>query len=238
MEWFENWFDSPYYKILYQHRNDQEAQSFINRLTQIIPLNHEDWILDLACGRGRHAKCIHELGFSVIGIDLSKESILEAKKYENEHLQFFIQDMRNFSLPKNFQLILSLFTSFGYFEDTEDNFRVLQSVYKHLKPKGYFVLDFFNSEWVLNHLIEYEQKILENISFDIFKFIENQKIVKKIVINNEKTFYEKVSLFSSEDLELMLKKTGFEIIHWWGEYDLTEFDKKRSSRCMFCVKIH
>ncbi len=235
MQWFENWFDTHYYKILYQHRNDEEAQLFILNLFKFIPLNSEDWILDLACGRGRHAKFIHQLGYKVLGIDLSKESILEAKKFENPHLQFEVQDMRYFQLPIQFQLIMSLFTSFGYFENDDDNLHVLKKVYEHLLPKGYFILDFFHSEWVLKHLVPHETKLLNNIYFEIHKYVENQKIVKKIFIadgNQEFTFYEKVNLFTPKDLQNRLEKTGFKIINQFGNYELQSINPE-STRVIF-----
>lgn len=240
MQWFENWFDTHYYKILYQHRNDEEAQFFIRNLLKFIPLNSEEWILDLACGRGRYAKFIHHLGYKVYGLDLSKKSIIEAKKFENSHLQFEVQDMRNFYLPQKFQLILSLFTSFGYFENIDDNLLVLKNVYNHLLPNGYFVLDFLHSDWVLKHLVPHETKLLNNIHFEIHKYIENQKIVKKILITEGTqfyTFYEKVSLFTPKDLQEMLEKTGFKIINQFGDYELQPLNSESSRIILWVQKV-
>lgn len=238
MQWFENWFDTPYYKMLYQHRNEEEAQVFIQHLFQKIPLQKDFWILDLACGRGRHAKFMHQLGYKVYGIDLSYESIREAQKFQNNHLIFEVQDMRNFLLPIDFQLVLSLFTSFGYFEDVNDNLKVLHQVYKHLLPNGFFVLDFLNVDWVLNHLIPSETKIIDHIEFNIYKYVENQRITKKIMIHDGKNvfhFCEKVYLFTYEDLIKMLQSIGLQVINHWGDYSLNAFTKE-SPRCVLLTQ--
>ena len=79
MEWFEDWFNSKYYHILYKNRDKSEAIFFLRNI--INQLKFKDGkILDVACGKGRHAKYFNKLGFEVIGIDLSQKSIEFAKK--------------------------------------------------------------------------------------------------------------------------------------------------------------
>ena len=94
MSWFTNWFDSKYYHILYKNRDINEAKFFIENLITKLDLKDKK-ILDLACGKGRHARLFNELGFNVVGIDLSLNSINEAKIFENKTLKFFQLDMRN-----------------------------------------------------------------------------------------------------------------------------------------------
>jgi 2-polyprenyl-3-methyl-5-hydroxy-6-metoxy-1,4-benzoquinol methylase len=81
-EWFRTWFDSPYYKILYSHRSEEEAALFIDNLLSFMDLPERSRVLDLACGRGRHSVYLNEKGFNVVGIDLSNNSISDAKKHE------------------------------------------------------------------------------------------------------------------------------------------------------------
>ena len=78
--WFESWFDSPYYHILYKNRDDTEAQKFLRNLLRVINPPSNAKILDLACGKGRHAIFLRKLNYKVVGTDLSKLSISEAKK--------------------------------------------------------------------------------------------------------------------------------------------------------------
>ena len=68
--WFKEWFDTSYYHKLYEHRNEEEAESFITLLSDHLKLSKGSLILDLPCGRGRHAIFLEQLGYQVIGADL------------------------------------------------------------------------------------------------------------------------------------------------------------------------
>ena len=85
-EWFEDWFDSPYYHILYKNRDDKEAKDFISNLINYLKPGTNNILLDVACGKGRHSLFLNQLVFTVDGFDLSENSINIAKKYENKKL--------------------------------------------------------------------------------------------------------------------------------------------------------
>ena len=91
--WYTSWFDSPYYHILYKNRDDKEAGLFMKNLTSFLNLSTSSKILDLACGKGRHSKYLNQLGYHVTGIDLSPQSIVYAKQFENDKLFFEEHDM-------------------------------------------------------------------------------------------------------------------------------------------------
>ncbi len=78
-QWYEKWFDSHYYHILYKNRNNEEAERFLNNLAKNIIPNQNSSIMDLACGKGRHSKYLSSLGHNVKGVDLSPQSIAYAK---------------------------------------------------------------------------------------------------------------------------------------------------------------
>jgi 2-polyprenyl-3-methyl-5-hydroxy-6-metoxy-1,4-benzoquinol methylase len=82
--WFSTWFDSPYYHILYEQRDEKEAASFIQALQQKLHIQPGMNVLDAACGKGRHAYNNHQMGYEVCAFDLSVESIAEAKKLKIE----------------------------------------------------------------------------------------------------------------------------------------------------------
>jgi len=81
--WFETWFNTPYYHLLYNNRSDAEADRFIGNLIKYLQLKQPSKIWDLACGKGRHSIALNKLGYNVVGTDLSEESISKALKYEN-----------------------------------------------------------------------------------------------------------------------------------------------------------
>ena len=94
MSWFAHWFDSPYYHTLYKNRDEKEAQTFIDNLVHHLQFPKGSKLIDIACGKGRHATYFNSLGFEVVGIDLSKNSISTAKQFENSSLVFDVHDMR------------------------------------------------------------------------------------------------------------------------------------------------
>ena len=93
-EWFDEWFDSPYYHILYKHRDYEEAKDFLDTLIRYFRIKPNHKVLDLACGKGRHSIYLNEQGFDVTGVDLSEQNITHARQFQNERLTFDIHDMR------------------------------------------------------------------------------------------------------------------------------------------------
>ena len=122
LKWFSTWFDSPYYHILYDERDENEASAFIKAIQQKLKTPKNTLVLDAACGQGRHAKTLHELGFKVDGFDLSPKNIEAANLYSTENLSFFVHDIRD-PLPKSgvYEWVCNFFTSFGYFDVKSDN---------------------------------------------------------------------------------------------------------------------
>ena len=113
-EWFENWFDTSYYHILYDYRNDDEAKLFMSNLIGFLNLSQGDKILDLPCGKGRHSLFLNSQGFDATGADLSVNSIMHAKQFQKEGLSFEIHDMRN-PLNGKYDSIFNLFTRLRMF---------------------------------------------------------------------------------------------------------------------------
>ena len=96
----------------------------------------------MACGKGRHSVTLNKHGLTVLGVDLAPNSILEAQKSETTNLSFGVHDMREVIAGKTFDAIFNLFTSFGYFDDLNDNVRVVQSMHSMLNDEGILVIDF------------------------------------------------------------------------------------------------
>ena len=126
-EWFAEWFDTPYYHILYKSRDNHEARVFIKSLVGLLQLPEASSVLDLACGKGRHSITLNEFGYKVLGVDLSAQSIAHANQFSNSSLSFAVQDMREPIQSKRFDAVFNLFTSFGYFSSKHENEKVCQA---------------------------------------------------------------------------------------------------------------
>lgn len=231
--WFKDWFNSPYYHILYKKRDDKEAQAFMDALANHLQLNASHRIWDLACGKGRHSIYLNSKGLNVIGTDLSENSIKEALKSSNDTLEFYTHDMRTPFRINYFTHVFNLFTSIGYFEDERDNMKVFRNVYQSLKPGGFFVIDFFNVIDVKACMIPDNKMVVEGIEFHIRKKIENNKIIKRIEFSDkgkEYFFEEKVTLISRMLFDAMGRNAGFKSHEVFGDYQLNAFDEKKSDR--------
>ena len=239
MSWFINWFDSPYYHILYKNRDKKEAEFFIENLAEYLSLKKRSKLLDIACGKGRHAKHFNSLGLDVVGVDLSSNSITTAKKNENETLQFFIHDMREVYKENRFDVVTNLFTSFGYFEKDEDEQKAINAMASNLKKEGLLVIDFMNAKKVIANLVASEQKTIDGITFNIKRSVRNNHIIKDIHISDSKTkhhFQEKVKALTLADFSTFITNSGLKIIDIFGNYKLEEFNAQTSDRLILICK--
>jgi 2-polyprenyl-3-methyl-5-hydroxy-6-metoxy-1,4-benzoquinol methylase len=238
-EWFKTWFDTSYYHTLYQNRDFTEAERFISKLLQYLKLTEHTNCLDLACGKGRHSVFLNKHGLKVTGVDLSENSIGKAKPFENESLSFDVHDMREVYKEKEYDVVFNLFTSFGYFDDYEDNLKVLNSVHGMLVHGGKLVIDFMNADHVLSHLVKEEVKTMGGIDFHISRSYDGNHIYKDIGFidqEEEHRFQEKVQAIKKEEFESLLKKAGFEIVDVFGDFSLAPFSKVKSDRLIIIAK--
>lgn len=238
-KWFESWFDTSYYHILYKHRDYSEASLFIDTISTFLDLQPDTSCWDLCCGKGRHSIYLNQKGYKVVGTDLSQQSIIEASKSSNGTLDFYTQDMRNLFRTNYFDVVFNLFTSFGYFDKQSDDAKVFNSVYKSLKPNGLFVFDFLNGQYVKNNLVAHSTQTIDDICFKITKEITNNTVVKSIDFTDNDTVYhfeERVKLFDLSYFETLAKEAGFSIKHQFGNYHLEAFNLQTSPRLILVLQ--
>lgn len=236
--WFASWFDSPYYHILYKERNYREAQIFMDNLTHYLNLPEKAKVLDLACGKGRHAIYLNQLGYQVLGVDLSPNSIAVASKNANETLRFEVHDMRE-PFEEKFDAIFNLFTSFGYFQCDEDHLKTLIAIKESLTEYGFGVIDFMNVNQVLATLVPEETKSVEGIDFHIKRYHTEGYIFKEISFTDqdqEYHFTEKVRAFTLQDFQSLMEQAGIYLLDIFGDYKLKKFHKTDSERLIMIFK--
>ena len=239
MSWFAHWFDSPYYHTLYKNRDEKEAQVFIDNLVQHLQIGKGSKLIDIACGKGRHATYFNSLGLDVVGVDLSPNSIASAKENENSTLQFSVHDMREVYQGNSFDVVTNLFTSFGYFEDNKDEQKAINAMASNLKSGGFLVIDFMNVKKVIANLVKKKKKMIDNITFDISRKVEDGYIIKDIAITNgtkKQHFQEKVKAITLADYSEFITTAGLKIIDIFGNYKLEDFDIKTSDRLILICK--
>ena len=244
-EWFAEWFDSPYYHLLYNNRDANEARAFIQKLVEKLALAPGAPVLDLACGKGRHAVTLAELGFKVLGADLAPQSIAAALEFTKLQpsldLNFMVHDMREVIENQQFAAVFNLFTSFGYFDTLAENQAVCKALSTMLTPNGLLVIDFLNATKVCANLNPAETIAREGVVFEIKRWHNDTHIYKQIEVlaAPNKTqigiFTERVQALAKSDFEALLA-ADFDIIETFGSYHLTPFDQQTSERLILIAK--
>ncbi len=238
-EWFGQWFNSPYYHILYQDRDEREAKAFIDTLINYLKFSPSDKILDLPCGKGRHSIYLNQRGYQVTGLDLSRENIKYARQYENETLEFKEWDMRIPFRRGRYDYVLNLFTSFGYFDSEKENCEVIGSIASSLKVGGKLLLDFLNPYVVINNLVNSEVKQIQGIDFHISRSYQDGFIYKQIQFSDKGenySFEEKVKAVRRTEFLDYFKQANLEVVEVFGDYDLNPYQAEQSDRLIFLAE--
>jgi 2-polyprenyl-3-methyl-5-hydroxy-6-metoxy-1,4-benzoquinol methylase len=242
MEWFEDWFNTDEYLNVYRHRNEAEAKQLIDLILKTVHFLPGATALDMACGAGRHSILLAKKGFDVTAVDLSANLLKVAKQAASEagvNVNFIRSDLRDFSIDINFDLIVNLFTSFGYFEDDEENFKIFKNVYQHLKPTSYFVLDYLNRYFVEQHLVNFSVDKVPGGDIIQERSINEKRVVKKITIRkngSEQHFLESVRMYTPNYLTREMKKIGFDIIKSFGDFNGNAFNAETSQRIIIVAR--
>ncbi len=250
--WFKDWFNTQQYLDLYKHRDDTDAKKIVKLLFKHLKLNKGSSVLDLACGNGRHSILFAEKGLNVTGFDLSPFLIKQAikrKQKEYKHfsprLRFAIGDMKHLHFRNEFELVVNLFSSFGYFDTDSENFSVIKGVSASLKKNGYFLFDFLNKDKLVKNIVPYDLKIIGKTAYLQIRHLENKFVVKNIfIIQNNSAgnppkihqYYEKIKLYSFNDFRKIFRKHSLKIIKLFGSYTGEPFDKKKSDRLIILAQ--
>ncbi|MBP6391478.1 MAG: class I SAM-dependent methyltransferase [Flavobacteriales bacterium] len=232
MAWYKHWFGTRYYKLLYGHRDEEDARDWVEAILRAWSLHPGSRVLDLACGRGRHVRWFLAAGMEATGIDISEASIAEARSLM-PGVDLRVQDMREPFAVEGYDAVVCLFTSLGYFDTIEDDRKVFAAVAEALKPGGRFVLDFMNSPLVLRDLVKHEELEREGVFFRIDRRLENGVLVKCVIVRDgdvEHHFEERVQALTPRELELMALEAGLVIDDRTDGPDLKPFDDRLSQR--------
>jgi len=220
-EWFEQWFGEEYH-VLYPHRDDTEAQLAVALIRRVAPWSPGQLVLDLACGAGRHAAELERAGARVIGLDLSPAMLHRAQRRVRAPL--VRGDMRALPFrPGTFGLVVNLFTSFGYFRSDTEHGAVMRQVAEVLAPDGRFVIDYLNADQVRRSLRRDSEQIQQGDASARVKrrfSEEGLYVVKEIELRAEnRSFQERVRLFTPAELEGLLTAAGLEVVARYGDYE-------------------
>lgn len=243
--WYKKFFSKYYLRFFGRKKTLLETKKEVEFICRILNLTKKVKILDLACGFGRHAVKLAKRGFSVTCLDFNKQFLNLAKKLAKQNkvsLRTVWSDMRNIPYKNEFDAVINMFSSFGYFEKEKENLKVLKAVSAALKPNGLFLLDLPNKKWILTNVNKKIRRKINNTylfekrSFDKKKNIYLNKIT--LIMSNKKVecMATLLHLYEPVEIKKKLKDLGFSILKIYGDYDGKKFISRISPRMIVLAR--
>lgn len=236
MKWWEGFFDEPYAKAVLESF-EERAPEEVDFIEDMLSLPKNAKVLDLCCGLGRHSIELAKRGYEVTGVDVTSQYLKTAQKKaikRGVRIDFIESDMRDIFFNNEFDVVINMFTSFGFFEEEETNLKVLKNISTALKPGGKFLIDVVNRDWIIRNYKERDwRETNEGLVLEIRKFDLSRSINygKQIIIREGKKFEKDVPLrmYSFHELKSMLELVDLKVIAFYGGFEKEEltFDSMR-----------
>ncbi len=240
--WFEDWFNTEEYLNVYKHRNEEDAKELVELILENIDIPRNSKVLDLACGPGRHSILFAQKGYKVSAVDLSKNLLkvaFDSAVKSSVNVNFIEADLRNLCIKPKFELVVNLFTSFGYFQDDKENYKLFGRAFYFLNDNGYFILDYFNKNFIEKNIIPRSEDYIGHHKIIQERKIEGNRVIKKITIlnnNTERHFMESVRMYSKDELMNEIEKRGFKVQKIFGGIRGRTFDLETSPRIIIIAR--
>jgi len=231
-EWFD---DSSFWRELYpfmfSERRFADAPEQVSKLLKLAKPKGKS-ALDLCCGPGRCSIALAKKRFSVTGVDKTKYLLDKARAKAaaaRVKIEFTLQDMRDFVRPDSFDLVISMFTSFGYFDDKREDLIVLQHVFRSLKPGGVCAIELLGKERLAKVLQPTNSTALPNGTliverheiFDDWTRIRNEWLI--VHKGRARSFKFHHTLYSGQELRDLMQRAGFAPVTLYGSLDGAEY---------------
>jgi SAM-dependent methyltransferase len=147
--WYRRFFDRDYVHLLRNQMDARRTRAEADLIVMSVGLRRGDRVLDVACGFGRHAAELARRGFDVTGVDLSAAMLAEGRRL-HPRVKFLKMDMRRLPFVAEFDAVINMFTSFGYFTPRE-NLATLRRMARALRPGGRLLIDHRDWGWMVKH---------------------------------------------------------------------------------------
>ncbi len=231
----DNWyleedFWRTFGRFMFNEASFAEGKRQVESLTRLVGIDGGQ-VLDLGAGPGRHAVPLAAQGYTVTAVDTSHQLLSELmRRAGNLEIEALVADMREFHRERAFDLVLVMWTSFGYFEAESDHRRVLDRIFSSLRPGGRLVLDLVGLEYLCRnlqpvHLTEDEEGRLlieRPLLTDDLTRLENEWILVDGNTVHRTDFSHRV--WSAGEISLLLNQAGLDLVAIHGGYDGEPYD--------------
>jgi SAM-dependent methyltransferase len=232
--WYEELFNEDYDRVYFPTFTQERNIAEVDFLESVLQIPKGGQVLDLACGHGRHCLELAKRGYAVLGIDLSPRFIEMARHSAKENAlsnaEFVVGDIRESYFVNRFDAAFSYFTSFGYFQD-EENQKVLDNAAKALVKGGIFLLETVNRDWTI-HKVEHQPRRWDEVEADFFMLEDISFNAHTSRIHTNRIIFDKglrrsmeydIKLYTHAELEDMLERAGVQIVATFGGKDRSAY---------------
>jgi ubiquinone/menaquinone biosynthesis C-methylase UbiE len=230
MDWYRQFYGGDFDSVV-GFPDEETTRRQAAFVVEVLGLRPGDSLLDLACGYGRHCLLFAEAGLKVTGLDLSEHYIEIARKAATEaglDAEFAVDDMREIPYADAFDSVISMFTSFGFFETRDEDMLVLIGAARALKPGGKLLIDYENPFCFVSNCINKNRTAEITLDdgttaaiehdFDVLR--QREKMTARIR-RPDGTEYQSgydIRLYSPPEMEAMLAEAGFAVREWFGDF--------------------
>lgn len=244
MDWWKTFFNAEFYGPHLESIPQERTVCEVDFMLSALKIRKRAAVLDLCCGIGRHAIELARRGYRVTGLDYTPGYLETARRKAKEvgvKIKFIRGDMRRIPGEKQFDVVINIFTSFGFFEKDAENFKVLSSVSRCLMPGGKFLLDTMNRDWLIKNFQEMRWSdgsygtVLEKSSLDPREDLVATKFIW--LRNGERTEHDiQLKLYPYSTYKRELKRQGLFITDGFGDFDGNEFSIDSRRMIIIAVK--
>jgi SAM-dependent methyltransferase len=228
-DWPVAFFDDEYLEIYLPQLTENRTALEVDFIHDALGLAAGAPVLDLACGIGRHAVGMAAHGYQVTGVDFNPrylEIAAQGADRAGVRVRWMMGDMRTLQFDREFEGVYSYFTSFGYYNDVEND-RILGRIAASLRPGGRFLIDMANRDRVLTHPQQRTWTpredgglLMEEVSLDL---VTSRVTSRQILIQPQsgsrvvKEFDLRV--YTCAELSALLDRHGLKVREAWGGPD-------------------
>jgi SAM-dependent methyltransferase len=219
---------------LFDELRKKSAAEEAAQTARLLKLEPPAQILDLCCGPGRHSVELAKLGYRVTGVDRTARYLERAKAHAAANgvtVEFVQDDMRAFLRPAGFDGAINMFTSFGYFEEVDEDRQVLRNLQESLRPGGRLVMDMAGKEvlariYTPRHWVELPDESLVLFDREVtpgWGAVRNRWIYMTGAGRTEFNFTHRI--YSAAELAASLEGAGFVVEGTYGGLDARPYDR-------------
>ena len=222
--WTDGFFDSNFAQVMAK-RDSEPTHQQVDLIVEKTGVTQGSRVLDACCGFGRHSLELARQGFDVVGVDRFESYLQEGRRRASEErlsVEFIPMDVRNLQFQGEFDLVINMWTSFGFF-DEETNASILRSFKACLEPGGALFMQLINRDWVVKNFqprgwweVDDELIVIERRELDLatsvikgeWRFLRGGKIEDKQMI---------LRIYSCHEFFSLLRSCGFAGMEAYGD---------------------